>query len=122
MGSMIASTLTWSALEKVGDSTQAIIQAIWYSALLFGLIAIATATQQAIALGRLCCYPDGLDKLRNLLGWQDHGHRKPQRLQLFMWQTPIAMLNASVYTFILGLAILVWSSAAVGWPTYKPEV
>ena len=122
MGGMIASAFTWPALSAIDASKLAIIHTVWYSALLFGVMAIATATQQAIALGRVCSYPDGLEKLRNVLGHYQSLQWRPRRLQLFIWQAPIALLNASIYTFVLGLVVIVWSSSAKGRPAYDPKV
>ena len=123
MGGMIASAFTWPALSEIDPSILAIIHTTWYSALLFGVMAIATATQQAIALGRVSSYPDGLEKLRNVLGHYQCPEWKPRQLQLFIWQAPIALLNASIYTFVLGLVVIVWSStSAKGRPSYDPKV
>jgi hypothetical protein len=36
----------------------------------------------------------------------------PDRMQLWIWQLPIAFLNGSVYCFVSGLAVLVWNSAS----------
>ena len=122
MGGMISSAFAWPSLSEIDSSTLAIISTIWYSALLFGVMAIATATQQAIALGRVCSYPDGLEKLRNVLGHYQSLQWRPRQLQLFIWQAPIALLNASIYTFVLGLVVIVWSASAKDRPHYDPKV
>ncbi|CAN9283136.1 unnamed protein product [Alternaria alternata] len=85
---------------------------IWYSALLLALAAIATSAQQSVALTRLGSHPDGLCKIRQLIGKRDGLTKfKARKLQLFIWQAPLSLLNTSVVMFIIGFAVLVWKAA-----------
>jgi hypothetical protein len=85
---------------------------IWYSALLLALAAIATSAQQSVALTRLGSHSDGLCKIRQLIGKRDGLTKfKARKLQLFIWQAPLSLLNTSVVMFIIGFAVLVWKAA-----------
>jgi hypothetical protein len=86
------------------------VLAVWYAWLLLAVVSIATASQQYLALGRLSSFPDRAVKLRNLLGHQTAEGWKPRKLQLFIWQTPVMMLNGGIYIFVIGLGVVVYGS------------
>jgi len=74
------------------------------------LVAVCLATQQTVALNRLSCYKDGLSRIRLLLGEKlvskEEGQPErwtPRVLQLYVWQTPIMLLNFGVALFVGGL-------------------
>ena len=104
--------------------------AFWVSALLLALTSISIATQQSIGLNRLSSYENGLGKIRLLLGEQnprfDNIHRatykgrnekiaeyrfRMRKSQLWIWQTPVMLLNFAILLFIIGLMIAVFSKA-----------
>ncbi|KAF2797238.1 hypothetical protein K505DRAFT_298770 [Melanomma pulvis-pyrius CBS 109.77] len=114
VGSVVTSALSWPSLLKLSVSSLNTVTAIWYSALMLSLASIASSAQLAVALSRLSSRPDGLKKIRALLGKQTkNGAWKPRKLQLIIWQTPVSLLNTSVMMFTVGLSILVWKS--VDW-------
>jgi hypothetical protein len=90
--------------------------AIWYSALLIAVASIASSAQQAVVLTRLGSHPEGLRKIRELLGKRSNdGSYKPKNLQLFIWQAPLSLLNTSGVLFVAGLIVLVWKSVSLPW-------
>ena len=113
---MIATSYTWPVLAQLSRSDLSTVMAIWYSALLLALAAIATSAQQSVALTRLCSHPDGLKKIRHLVGERDGLTKmKVRNLQLFIWQAPLSLLNTSGVMFVVGLAVLVWKAASPDW-------
>ncbi|KAL9115059.1 MAG: hypothetical protein Q9187_007353 [Circinaria calcarea] len=104
--------------------------ALWVSALLFSLTSISIATQQCIGLNRLSSREDGPGKIRLLLGEENPRFDKPhtatytgrdekiteyrlrmRKSQLWVWQTPVMLLNFAILLFIIGLMIAVFSRA-----------
>lgn len=123
IGGVIATALGWPAFvdepNTEGHVCVSLVKAIWYCslALLFG--AIASASQQLTALHRLNSHPEALEMIRSLLrkplggskALRRHAHNTAQHLrasQSVLWQTPVALLNGSLYLFIAGLSIFVY--------------
>lgn len=114
-GGVIATSFTWPTVARLSASDQATVIAIWYSALLFAITSIATSAQQVVVLRRLGSHPEGLEKIRTLLGKNAaNGPPKPRNLQLFIWQAPLSLLNLSGVMFVVGLIVLVWKSVSLG--------
>lgn len=82
------------------------------------LTAISTATMQTVVLNRLISHPDGLNNIRAVLSGQPVASAvatkqvQPKRLQVYVWQIPLKLLNSSIYLFLIGLLALVWEAAA----------
>jgi hypothetical protein len=120
---VIATSFTWPSLAQLSRSDQSTVVAIWYSALLFAVTSIATSAQQAVVLTRLGSHPQGLQKIRKLLGRSTvDGLQKPRNLQLFIWQAPLALLNMSGVMFVVGLTVLVWKSVSLNGDGVKVGV
>ena len=88
-----------------------------------GLTSISLATQQGLALSRICCYEDSCQKIQSTLGKHMNDKPVPRRRQLFLWQTPIMLLNIGLLAYVVGLIIqifaeleLVWSSSDIKVP------
>lgn len=106
LSSVIAGAFSWPPVANA----HWLVQGLWYSSITLSLASIATATEQAVALSRIVCHPNGLANLRDVLGKPaneiqvTHNHMyEPRKLQLYIWHLPLAMLNASIYLFLLGL-------------------
>jgi hypothetical protein len=102
LSSVIAGAFSWPAVAN----THWLVKGFWYCSLALSLASIATATEQAVALSRIVCHPKGLVNLRDVLGKPSGAIQvpyEPRRLQLYVWHIPLAMLNASIYLFLLGL-------------------
>ncbi|PSN64505.1 hypothetical protein BS50DRAFT_678595 [Corynespora cassiicola Philippines] len=112
---VITAAYSWPVLARLDITSQTTVMAIWYSALVFSLASIATSAQQSVALTRLGSHPEGLKKTRELLGNNLGAGWEPNKLQLFIWQTPLSMLNTSVVMFMIGLVVLVWQSVSPAW-------
>jgi len=122
MGGVIASTFTWPILNDSKASNHTTVIGLWYCAILLAVVAIASASQQAVMLSRLSSYSDGMQRVRNMLGTLEGQHRVPQKLQLFIWQTPVMLQNGSIYMFIAGLVALVWISTRENWSSAQIKV
>lgn len=95
------------------------VRAVWYSGLLLALAGISSAMQQSIALHRLSSNTNGLERVRNLLGYSKGGTWKARHLQIFMWQSAVMLLNVAIFLFILGLFIAILSGARDGTEDYR---
>lgn len=120
-GGVIGVSFTWPVLlpavehDVLAPDFQSTVTGIWYAALVFALTSIATSAHQAVALNRLGSHPAGVSKLRDLLGKEGNdGTWRARKLELFIWQTPLSLLNTSIIFYAVGLGILVWSSVAEG--------
>jgi hypothetical protein len=122
MGAVISTSFTWPMLVVEGRTGGSIILGIWYPALLLALGAIATASQQAVMLTRLRNYNDGPQRLRKMLGKLEGGSWRPRKLQLFVWQSPAMLQNASIYMFVAGLVVLIWKASMNPWSNDQLKV
>ena len=78
------------------------------------LISITTSTQQCILLNRMGTHAEGLDRLQHLLRNRNTVAgipAKPRPMQLYVWQTPVNLLNVSIILFLIGLATQVVAMA-----------
>ncbi|MCJ1235150.1 hypothetical protein MMC14_003116 [Varicellaria rhodocarpa] len=124
-GVVIGSFSTYSAPSDPWTT-----HALWLSALLLALTSISIATQQSIGLNRLSSNENGLYKIRRLLGEDnpryhpydrglyvsDNEQSKEPRVrirksQLWIWQTPVMLLNFALLLYIIGLMTAVFSRA-----------
>ncbi|KAK4209373.1 hypothetical protein QBC37DRAFT_324064, partial [Rhypophila decipiens] len=114
---VISAAFSWQPVDDIPWSTAG----LWYGALLMNLTSICLATQQGVSLNRLSGYSDSLSKIRNLLG--SAGFHRQHRVtvtphwdQLYVWQTPIMLLNVSIILFITGVVILIFETlGSVEW-------
>ena len=84
------------------------VRSVWYSGLLLALVSITIAVQQSVALHRLSSNQDGLAKLRSMLSYKHAGVLKARYSQVYIWQTPVMLLNVSIFFFLIGLVIVVF--------------
>jgi len=92
---------------------------LWFASLLFALTSVGSATNQAIVLHRISVYPDGLARIQMLLSngsTNQNAHLSVDTLQMWIWQTPAAFLNGSLYLFIAGLLALIVEISKSGPP------
>lgn len=101
---VFASAFSWYNITPQPD----IVKGLWYSGLLLSLLSITIAMQQSVALYRLGSNRGGLIKLRTLLSYKVSGAFKPRYLQIYVWQTPVMLLNVSISLFLIGLITLVY--------------
>ncbi|KAH7305254.1 hypothetical protein B0I35DRAFT_114324 [Stachybotrys elegans] len=118
ISSLVVSALAWPSVASPGGEDgpssrydSGPVRCLWYISLLFSLTSIATATNQNVVIHRLSCFSDSLERTRRMLGESGSAPVVPDMLQLWIWQIPIAFLNGSVYTFVAGLAVIVWGVA-----------
>lgn len=116
MAGVISAAFSWQPVDQIPWATAG----LWYGALLINLTSICLATQQGVSLNRLSGYSDSLSRIRNSLGSQTSQFAPvvvaPHWDQLYVWQTPIMLLNVSVVLFIVGIVILLFNSlGSVVW-------
>jgi hypothetical protein len=101
---VFASAFSWYNITPQPD----IVRGLWYSGLVLSLLSITIAMQQSVALYRLGSNREGLIKLQALLSYKVSGAAKPRYLQIYVWQTPVMLLNVSILLFLIGLLTLVY--------------
>jgi hypothetical protein len=109
IAAVVSSAFTWPA---AADAPWTVL-ATFYGALILSLSAVSTGSQQSIALYRLGTSKKRLRQLQRLLETtrKTNAH-KGRRLQQYLWQVPIMLLNVSILVFLIGLLILIWHRAA----------
>lgn len=103
----MAAAFSWPTINDAPWTVKAVL----YSTLIIALCSVASGTQQTIILNRYGKHHDGLKALQKLL---ESGIKPgtPRRLQLYVWQLPIMLLNISIALLVVGIFILVWARAA----------
>ncbi|KAN0099280.1 hypothetical protein V8E51_013055 [Hyaloscypha variabilis] len=85
-------------------------QGLFFGGLFISIMTLVTVLQQTTTLYRIGGDTYGLAKLRRILTSQystDGGQAAPSMLQIYVWQTPILLLNFTLIIFLLGLTLLV---------------
>ncbi|MCJ1418811.1 hypothetical protein MMC32_005162 [Xylographa parallela] len=118
-GALVGATVTGAVTWDHISGSVPIIPAFWYSSLLLALSSLSLATQQGVTLRRLSSHRDGFRFVRRLLGRptkQQEELFEPRLAQLYVWQTPVMLLNFSIVLAVLGLAVLLVDKARTsGW-------
>ncbi|EXA53642.1 hypothetical protein FOVG_01380 [Fusarium oxysporum f. sp. pisi HDV247] len=107
IAAVVSSAFSWPTIDDSPWTTRA----LFYSALILSLVSVSAGSQQSIALYRLGGHDIGLTTLRTLL--KGSGKQGASKLQLYVWQMPIMLLNVSILLFVIGLMILIWDRAAM---------
>jgi len=109
----VVQALTWSQVQTPSQ----LPASLWYGSLVLSLTAICLATQQSVALNRISSYKDYASRIRSLLGQEivsqddDKGKRwVPRKLQLYVWQTSIMLLNFGILLFVIGLGVMIFEN------------
>ena len=84
---------------------------MWYAALIFALVSIILGAQQTIIMPEAS---DGIDPLiiKQRLLASDSFTPRPNRLMLFVWQSPLMCISSSIMCFLAGLTSVVLSPLA----------
>lgn len=132
VASLTVGAFSWPTVEALLSSSTAsplhdqdlafrtprnLVPLLWCASLLFALTSIGSAANQTIIIHRLSVYPDGLARIQKLLGNGTASHNSQigvGALQMWIWQTPAALLNGSLYLFIAGLLGLIWDISNIG--------
>lgn len=83
----------------------------FYASLILSLATVASASQQSIALYRFGAHSQGLVMLQKSLA-SGTNRGAASRLQIYVWQMPVMLLNISIMLLIVALFILIWDRAA----------
>lgn len=120
LASCLSSTSAWPDVLNNGRDKPWFVRALWFSGLVFALFSVLIAGLQSMRLHRLSAHRDGLRKIRaGLRGVKTDGTDRPGRLQVYAWEASPMFLLVSVALMVVGIAVLVWVSAAHG--PNKPE-
>jgi hypothetical protein len=140
LSSVVSSALAWPVVNPLPW----FVRALWLAALLFSLMSISIAAQQAIAITRVSNQELALEPMKLLLGkpcpslaqlrtgTKVNGHNtrdtaaleasiqtrwKPVPMMVYIWQIPSMLLGNAILIFIVGLASFLFSNAraATGW-------
>ncbi|KAL3469129.1 hypothetical protein BJX99DRAFT_265485 [Aspergillus californicus] len=105
---VLAQVFAW---PKGKDQTPEIARICWYSGLVVVLTAVTLATQQNIALTRAKVSPKGWIYLHSILNVYGENigstEQRPSRVQLYIWQVPVMLLNFSNLLLVIGILALV---------------
>lgn len=109
IASVVATGFTWPDLV----SSIWAVKAIWFSSLVLAVTSVCSATQQAVAVSRLSTHPDATRMISYLLAKRDQSgtnvQLEPNWFQLYIWQIPVSLLSMSLYLYVIGLVVLLWS-------------
>jgi hypothetical protein len=99
---VVSAAFSWRDLDQMFWATKG----LWYGSLIVDLTSISLATQQSLALNRICCSSDRFQRIRTMLGTSKDGQgiSKPRWTQIYVWQVPIMLLNIGLILFLAGLA------------------
>jgi hypothetical protein len=117
LAGVVAAAFSWQGLNELAWLTKG----LWYGSLIVDLISICLATQQSLALHRLCCHRDTCERVRNMPSRSpclQTNILEPDYLQLYVWQASIMLLNIGVVAFITGLGIQVMANLS---REYSPD-
>jgi hypothetical protein len=103
----------------------------------FAMTAICTAMQQSIVLQRLSAGDPKRASMQIMMMMMIHRekqaeegphsvrNRRPSYLLIYVWQVPFMLLNFSMFTFLVGLVLMVWDVAishSLSWQSRETEV
>ncbi len=109
---MVGAAFSWKDPDQMFWATGG----LWYGSLFMDLTCICLATQQAVAINRVSCYPDKDVKIREMLGVEGtNGIRRPRWSQIFVWQTPVMLMYIGVLLFVAGLVIQFFAGLPSVW-------
>ncbi|KAF3763920.1 hypothetical protein M406DRAFT_58174 [Cryphonectria parasitica EP155] len=117
VAAVASAALSWQAI----DSAAWTVLALFYASLIMSLTAVTIGAQQSIALSRLGGHRVGLGNLQKKLRGKvvkqatqtlNVNKHSASYSQLYLWQLPVMLLNASILIFLIGLSIIIWSQAA----------
>ncbi|KAF7531684.1 hypothetical protein G7054_g8630 [Neopestalotiopsis clavispora] len=102
LAGIVSAAFSWRDLDQMFWATKG----LWYGSLIMDLTSISLATQQSLALNRICCYSDRWARIRAMLGKPQgsQGIVRPSWTQIYVWQVPIMLLNIGLILFLAGLA------------------
>ncbi|KAJ8112382.1 hypothetical protein OPT61_g5236 [Boeremia exigua] len=106
IAAVVSAIFSWPTIEE----TPWTATAVFYASLILSLATVASASQQSIALHRYGTHSQGLVMLRKSLA--SSSNKRASRLQIYVWQMPVMLLNVSITLLIVGLFILIWDRVA----------
>ncbi|KAG8354233.1 hypothetical protein FVEN_g7816 [Fusarium venenatum] len=114
LAGVVAAAFSWQDLKDLSWPTKG----LWYGSLIIDLTSICLATQQSLTLHRLSCYTNKCERVREMLSKSSSYQAHPSEAevtQLYVWQTPIMLLNIGIVLFIIGLAIQIITDLSSTW-------
>ncbi|KAF2629942.1 hypothetical protein BU25DRAFT_307513, partial [Macroventuria anomochaeta] len=115
IAAVVSAAFSWPTISESPWTARAVL----YASLILSLSTVASASQQSIALYRYGAHPQGLEMLQEMLASKkrDRPASTASKLQTYVWQMPVMLLNISISLLIVGLFILIWDRAAqvVDW-------
>ncbi|KAK8006848.1 hypothetical protein PG989_000838 [Apiospora arundinis] len=116
MSAAVVGAFTWDSLSSLSTIAYALVQMMWYCSLVLGIGAVAVGLQQSVFLIRIGCLPTANQLCRDMLS-RDPGNdrrRVPRWHQVLIWQTAVALLEFSVYTWLAGFVVFIWATTRSG--------
>lgn len=105
---VITGSFTWSALSKLSIVAWTIVQITWCCSLTLAMVAVAVELQQSVFLIRVESLSNAHLILRRLLSAENIiGPRIPRQGQLIIWHSAVALLEWSIYVWLVGFLVFV---------------
>lgn len=115
MSAVIVGTFSWPLLPTAATEALAIIQAIWFSSLVFAVAAVAIALHQRVFLARIAILPRYNELIVDLLTYETSGgHRQPRQEQVLIWLLAVALLEWSIGLWLGGYVVFLWDITKMG--------
>lgn len=116
MSATVVGAFTWPDLAEMGPVTSTMLRICWYNSLVLAVAAVAMGMQQSIFLLRIGGLSNGNTVILNLLSIFDQSRqlRIPRRDQVIIWQTPVGMLEFSLYFWLAGFIVFIWDTTKIG--------
>lgn len=116
MSATVVGAFTWPDLAEMGPVTSTMLRICWYNSLVLAVAAVAMGMQQSIFLLRVGGLSNRNTAILNLLSIFDQSRqlRIPRRDQVIIWQTPVGMLEFSLYFWLAGFIVFIWDTTKVG--------
>lgn len=116
MSATVVGAFTWPDLAEMGPVTSTMLRICWYNSLVLAVAAVAMGMQQSIFLLRVGGLSNRNTAILNLLSIFDQSRqlRIPRRDQVIIWQTPVGMLEFSLYFWLAGFIVFIWDTTKIG--------
>ncbi|KAI0536199.1 hypothetical protein GGR58DRAFT_404228 [Xylaria digitata] len=112
----VVGAFTWTNLPTFAIVPYTIVRATWYSSLILAVGAVALSVQQTVFLIRIGGLPMANQICIDMLSYELPGTdtRVPRGYQIIIWQTANGMLEASIYIWLAGFGVFIYSITQIG--------
>ncbi|OAQ98008.1 hypothetical protein LLEC1_04399, partial [Akanthomyces lecanii] len=113
MSAAVVGSFSWPSISTMSTVPLIMIRITWYSSLVCGIMAVATALQQSVFLVRVGCVSDSELLICRLLSSDSAQGRRPRQHQIFVWQAAVGMLEWCIFLWIGGYIVFIWDQTLI---------